>query len=330
MPTPIIEVVAPSRLHFGLLSFGRASGRQFGGVGVMVDKPGLQLHFSEHSAFSIRGALQERGGEFARLIARRLGLDSPPACHIEILSAPADHVGLGTGTQLALSIAGGLLELLGRPQLTPVELAKLTGRAERSAVGTYGFAQGGLLLEEGKQAGEAISPDVQRVELPATWRFVLIIPHGQRGLAGEQERSAFAELPAVAEAASRQLHAEATQRLFPAAQAGDFVAFGESLFRYGYQAGLCFAPRQGGPFASARIAQWIDTLRSWGVRGVGQSSWGPTVFAVCENDNSAGQLRDAVAQMQVEGDQVLVARPNNTGAIIRQLPAAAVPHKTSD
>ena len=33
----------PSRLHFGLLSWGSKSARQFGGVGLMIDAPGLEI-----------------------------------------------------------------------------------------------------------------------------------------------------------------------------------------------------------------------------------------------------------------------------------------------
>lgn len=319
MPPAIVEVTAPSRLHFGLLSFGQPGQRQFGGVGAMIDEPGLRLRITAHPKFVVSGALQERTREFASAISRRLGLEAPPACLIDVLSAPADHVGLGTGTQLALSIAAGLIELLGRAPASPAELAVLTGRAERSAVGTYGFVRGGLLLEEGKRMGEAISPSVQRVELPSAWRFVLIIPEGQRGLAGEQERSAFRELPPVAVETSRQLYVEAAEHLLPAARAADFAAFGESLYRYGYQAGMCFAPRQGGPFAGERIAQLVQTLRASGVRGVGQSSWGPTVFALCENDDAARLLCDQWAVNLAGGDRVMIARPNNCGATVRRL-----------
>ena len=40
----LVEVTASSRLHFGLFSFGHCQGRQFGGVGVMLDKPAVELH----------------------------------------------------------------------------------------------------------------------------------------------------------------------------------------------------------------------------------------------------------------------------------------------
>ncbi len=38
-----IRVTTPSRLHFGMFSFGRAETRQFGGVGAMISAPGIRL-----------------------------------------------------------------------------------------------------------------------------------------------------------------------------------------------------------------------------------------------------------------------------------------------
>ena len=43
MPKRTVLITAPSRLHFGMLSFGHAEERQFGGVGAMIDAPGLRL-----------------------------------------------------------------------------------------------------------------------------------------------------------------------------------------------------------------------------------------------------------------------------------------------
>ena len=55
IPRPI-EVVAASRLHFGLLSFGDASLRQFGGVGAMVEEPRLHVRFHAGHGISSRGS----------------------------------------------------------------------------------------------------------------------------------------------------------------------------------------------------------------------------------------------------------------------------------
>jgi predicted sugar kinase len=47
---------------------------------------------------------------------------------------------------------------------------------------------------------------------------------------------------------------------------------------------------QGGEYASAEIADLIADVRACGVRGVGQSSWGPTVFAVVGDSDTALSL----------------------------------------
>lgn len=63
----------------------------------MLDEPGLRRRISAYPTLTVSGALQERSREFVSSLVRRLGLEAPPACRIDVLSAPADHVGLGTG-----------------------------------------------------------------------------------------------------------------------------------------------------------------------------------------------------------------------------------------
>ena len=65
MPVKTVHVSAPSRLHFGLLSFGNPKAKQFGGVGVMIERPGLQLTISPAEKFQVIGPLNQRTSEFA-------------------------------------------------------------------------------------------------------------------------------------------------------------------------------------------------------------------------------------------------------------------------
>src|SRR5690349_10223534 len=104
-----VTITAPSRLHFGLWSLADCARRQFGGVGVMVDRPGLQLVIHPGPELSATGPLAGRALEFAN---RWAAFHNRPAlkCSIEIAFAPPDHAGLGTGTQLALAVAAGLCE----------------------------------------------------------------------------------------------------------------------------------------------------------------------------------------------------------------------------
>jgi predicted sugar kinase len=195
---------------------------------------------------------------------------APPRC-IEVLSAPPQHVGLGVGTQLALAVAAGLNASCGFAAMTPAELAACMGRGQRSAVGSYGFYHGGLIIEDGKSA----------------------------------------------EAVTRRLWTLVERRVAPAARQGDFAAFSAGLYDFGLEAGMCFAPWQGGPFASSQLAVWVETIRAMGVTGVGQSSWGPTIFALLPDHPAAKAFaNEFLTRHATESIHSLITPPNNTGATI--------------
>src|SRR5690349_19812237 len=103
-----VEVLAPCRLHFGLLSFGQPTGRQFGGAGVMINSPRLRLRLSTDDALSIHGPMAERVRCAVSRYCELRPQYPPPTCRIEVLEAPPQHVGLGSGTQLALAVVAGL------------------------------------------------------------------------------------------------------------------------------------------------------------------------------------------------------------------------------
>jgi len=55
-----IHVRTPCRLHFGMFSFGHADKPQFGGVGVMVDPPAVEIAITPAERFSVSGSHRER------------------------------------------------------------------------------------------------------------------------------------------------------------------------------------------------------------------------------------------------------------------------------
>ena len=66
-------------------------------------------------------------------------------------------------------------------------------------------------------------------------------------------------------------------------------------------------------------------MRELGVRGVGQSSWGPTLFAFAADENSAADLIDRLAALEEFADaQIACTPPNNGGARIEANPHRAV------
>lgn len=311
-----VEVRTYCRLHFGLTSLGHDSTRpQFGGVGVMVNAPGACLQITPSDSFRVAGPSSQRVNKFAVTIAEQWHLPALSDVGIKIVSAPREHVGLGVGTQLALAVAAGLGEALGLAWRDPLRLAQLTRRGRRSAVGTYGFLQGGLIVDGGHSREDTLGQLLHRVEVPEDWRFVLFMPTTQVGCAGTVEERAFAELPAVPLRVTAEMEQIATDQLIPALVVADFARFSEALFRYGTLAGQCFAAVQGGAFSSPQTAELIAWLRGRGIAGVGQSSWGPTVFALTADQSSAEQLvREFTGYPGSVDYEVLIAPPANEGA----------------
>ena len=107
----------------------------------------------------------------------------------------------------------------------------------------------------------------------------------------------------------------------PAAATGDCTRFGEAVYRYGRLAGSCFAAVQGGPFANPAIERLVETIRGEGVAGVGQSSWGPTVFAITPNQPAAERLATALRNKHgIAAADITVAAPSNCGVTTSQSP----------
>ena len=283
----------------------------------MIDRPPLELDVRVADEFQVDGPRAQRITDFAtRWVTHHPNL-RPLRCRLVLRSAPPSHVGLGSGTQLALAVAAGLQRFFQLPELAPAELARSVDRGQRSAVGTYGFAHGGLIAEQGRLPHESLAPLAACVPLPEAWRFVLVRDSNATGLSGAAEREAFEALPAVPPEVTHSLKRELHERMLPAAADSDWNLFSESVFDYGVQAGSCFAACQGGPFASARIAALVSAIRQFGIPGAGQSSWGPSVFAVARDQQQAIALCDHLREMT--DDSALhceIARPCNAGAQI--------------
>jgi len=310
-----VTVQAPSRLHFGLFSWGGA-GRQFGGVGVMVRDPGLELIAEAAEIPQFEGVTADRIRSFCEHWTHAVGLERTPSVHWKVVKPPQEHVGLGSGTQLGLAVAAALFRLHGIAQPGSLRLATSVGRGLRSAIGAHGFVAGGLLVEPGKFADEPLSPLEARVAVPEAWRVVLVRPRMECGLHGAAEKSAFAALPPVPATVSLRLRELALEQMAPAARDGDFGRFADSLWEYGTLAGTCFAPVQGGPFNGPVLTQLAYRLRELGAVGVGQSSWGPTLFAF---QPSAETAQDFVRKLQSTGEMpvdVVVTSVANSGAVV--------------
>jgi beta-ribofuranosylaminobenzene 5'-phosphate synthase len=300
-----VQVTTGARLHFGLLD----TCAPFGGVGVMIDEPVTCVEVCSSARFHPGQVQPERLTAIAgRLAKQYLGAQNDealPPCTIGVESSAPSHSGLGSGTQLALATATALASHFDL-QLSRDQLVALAERGKRSAIGSIGFFEGGLIAESDPVA------KWQRAELPAKWRVVLARPrHFDHCVSGELEGNVFASLPPASDETRQHLIRLADEILL-AAQQADFDSFAAALTAYNRLSGELFTAQQGGCYNGPAVAELVEQLQGAGARAYGQSSWGPTVFVFCASPKCASNLADRI------GDCVFaITTPRTAGASVR-------------
>jgi beta-ribofuranosylaminobenzene 5'-phosphate synthase len=287
-----VFVEAPARLHFGMLDLRGSLGRRFGGIGAAAPAPTLLLSARPGPTLEVTGADRGRGTEFAERFLEHYGVRG--GARITIHRTLPSHAGLGSGTQLALAIARALAELYGVHADAPA-LARAVGRAQRSAIGTWTFAGGGLVLEGGRfPFGGRVAPLLARLPFPPTWRCVVALPASGPAMSGAAEAEAFARLPPPSERDVERVAHLVLMALLPALADADLPRFGSALAEIQSITGGWFAPVQGGTFTPGACNVLIERMSGWGAAGVGQSSWGPTVYGIVDGEERAARLAGRV------------------------------------
>ncbi len=268
------RVVAHARLHFGLLrsSPDPATGH-YGGCGLILKHPQVIVRAEQSEAWSATGPDAERAIGFAQRVTTQ--------CHkLVVEQIPPAHCGLGTGTALALAVGKAVA-----PELNTAELARRTGRGGRSRVGLTGFDTGGFVYEF------TDSTYADSLPWPSEWRIVVLVPEVEPTWHGLIETEAFQRMQGTP--VHRDIHAELQRcmdELVRNMMRSAFSPFTDALYKYNRLSGSLFQSVQGGIYAHPIISLVVDELRVMGIAGVGQSSWGPGVFAVCQSEAEAQRV----------------------------------------
>lgn len=312
-----VTVTTGARLHFGPLAAAGSSGGKFGGVGMMISAPGyiLTARSADQNTFFGDEASVARVAKFVSRI-HNAAKDAP--CEIEVREAIPSHCGLGSGTQLGLAVARSLSELSGERDIPVEVLARRVGRGLRSAIGLHGFARGGFLVDGGRaDQRDHLGTLVARCEFPPEWRLVLASPPQSSGLYGEAEQVAFASQPPMSHVLTGELCRIVLMDWLPALIETDFARVSTAMYEFGLLVGRFFEAAQGGVFAHPRMARLVERLRAHGVKGIAQTSWGPTLAVLCASDAEAHQLVNDFTHEDDWSDCVFrVVEPLNRGASI--------------
>lgn len=303
-PSGAVRIHATGRLHLGFLDPGASLGRRFGSLGLSIGGPATILDLGpavqDRVAAVNHAARQEvpRVSAWLEQLKQASGIQCPLAvCLHEVLPA---HAGFGSGTQLALALGRTFATLHGLPW-SAADIASLLGRGGRSGVGIAAFERGGLLVDSGPRGAGSVAPLTARFDFPADWRIVLLLDTSRTGLHGAAEKQAMQGLPSFPQALSADLCHRVLMQILPAAAEHDFVPFAQGVNHLQQVIGGYFAPAQGGVYSSPAVGQALARISQQAganAAAVGQSSWGPTGFAIVPSQATAEQ---AVADIRAAG-----------------------------
>ncbi|MHC1586585.1 MAG: beta-ribofuranosylaminobenzene 5'-phosphate synthase family protein, partial [Candidatus Hecatellaceae archaeon] len=229
-----------------------------------------------------------------------------PSLKIKVSGGIPRHVGLGSGTQLALGVAKALAEALNL-KLPVRTLARLMGRGGTSGIGVAAFEAGGIIVDGGHSFGpgrqkqdflpshyaEAPPPPVlARFYPPEDWRWVVVVPP-MRGAHGLREAEFFREqcpIPASEVAKASRI---VLMKLMPALAEADVEAAGEALNML-QEVGFKRLEVQ---LAGSLPKKLMQHLVDQGAYGAGLSSFGPAIYALTTGEKAAENLSKAAQEL---------------------------------
>jgi beta-RFAP synthase len=320
-----VYVKAPARLHLGLIDLGGELGRIFGGIGVAISHPNVILEAQPSQSLTVKG----EKSHFVKLLVERFlkNYHIEAKVTVNIKQTIPEHVGLGSGTQLALAVATALAKL-SHVKASVRNLALAMGRRKISGVGTAVFKQGGFVVEGGLKtqknkhrlpAPESFPPVIFHLSFPDDWLFVVAIPNVKRGFTDEEEVPAFKRLPPMPAHDVGKICRLTMMKLLPSLIEHDIENFGNALTQIQNIIGEYFAEVQGGRYSSPIAKECTEHMLKLGACAVGQSSWGPTFYGLVQGEKQARKLRSQVQAFldRRVGGKAFYAKANNRGAYIR-------------
>ena len=324
-----VIIRTPSRIHVTLIDMHGGSGRVDGGVGIALDDPGILIEVRQSPEFGVSGCEGELKMRITGIAGHILGKLHPPgSVSITVREHYPSHIGLGSGSQLAMALGRAVCECYGR-NLSASDLAVTVGRGGTSGIGCAAFDLGGFIVDGGHSYGKGLEkfdfrpsgascgvhppPVIARHDFPTDWQIILAIPDLPCGLNGGKEMDIFRNYCPVPVDEVRTVCHEVLMRMLPGIVGHDLDLFGSSLNNiqnYGFKkVELSLQPKE--------IPDLIDLLRSSGAAGAGLSSFGPTVYAI--TDTGVRGIERAANSFMKEhtGGTTLITSGRNQGAAVR-------------
>ncbi len=328
-------------IALGLLEIKSDEPHRFGGLGTMIEEPSFVLsalpapHWQPDPTTPWNDRIQRSADDWLRFRqASQL-----PNVRITVDRAPPPHAGFGSGTQLACCIAS-LLELAYTDQvpseMNPRELAidrqdshhkdhawidafniwitskesdridlaydrltQATQRGKRSHIGLAGFLLGGWIFDRGQSSG---TDRWMHRKSPSDWRVILAQPNLAETIHGDQEAKMFVKSETHANPHRAEMIAMIESKILPGLECQSLQQVDRAIGQYGRFAGKVFKEVQHGLYRSKEVAEVIASMNDLGLFACGQSSWGPTAFAIASSLEQAESLLPSLRERSPEAN----------------------------
>jgi len=270
-----IKIDAGSRIHLGFIDPLGISGRRWGSVGLYLDQPKLSIIIERSDNLTIHGPRWLR--DIASRVSEKLEVNGLKIVCEEYIPR---HIGLGSGTQTILSIGLAASRLYGL-DYTLEEIVEIFNRCKTSGTGYWLFQKGGLVIDGGRTSSTKIPPLLFRYDFPSEWKILLAIPTVEGlGLHSQVEEESFNKLNAASLKDSSSI---ILMKLLPSIIEKDFSKFSEAVEELDNLTSCFFKDIQSGSYhpLSKKI---VELMKNLGVQGIGQSSWGPTIYGFVRKD----------------------------------------------
>ena len=261
-----LQIQANSRLHLGFLNLNCSQHYSYGGIGVSIDKYPTILSISKSNKFVSNLSVKLNNQILKYLKNNNLSLNIKIKCH----ESPIQHIGLGSGTQLRLSIE----ELVSKYYET-VENINIFNRTYRSGIGFNSYKNGGFIVDCPKKNLND-NYIIFKNKFPTSWKIILLFDNEKRGLHGKMEKSFF--YSSNSNNIRKQLSDIVINEIIPSVLHKDFDIFAKGLTKFQKLNYSFYSSIQKSIYSSVDIAEVIKNISKLFNVGVGQSSWGPTSY----------------------------------------------------
>jgi beta-ribofuranosylaminobenzene 5'-phosphate synthase len=310
-----IKVRAPARLHLGFLDLHGGLGRLFGSLGIGLNDIYTELDVRCSNEPEYIGESALRAQKYTERMLAHLNIRS--SVRLQIHKAIPEHAGLGSGTQMALAVGSAISKLFDA-DLSLADIARILDRGNRSGIGIGAFERGGFIVDAGRSSTTEVPPVISQLYFPDSWRFVLVLDKKRQGVHGQEEKKAFGTLAKMDESISANLCRLLVMQVLPAIAEQDCGLFGSAVTTIQASMGEYFKSIQSGIYTSAEVGEVLTRLHTMGASGVGQSSWGPTGFAIYASETDAYQaLKEIRSNWQSDSNlELMICKAHNEPASV--------------